>query len=155
MNANNAAELFQFLETTKDYILLLQIVQKISKRRTLVVKSRIKTGFRGYVCNIISVMNMYRIYIENSNMKFLAVYRLSQDHLEMLFGRIRAMLGSNDNPTAIHLTSALRKLLFNCDVRISGSANISSNVLEVSGHRAYARQLGWERSSSKRFESTR
>lgn len=91
--------------------------------------------------NIISVMDLYERFVEQEKiMSSLATYRLSQDHLEMTFGRVRSMNGCNDNPTAVQFKSALRKLLHKCDIRISSSSNVSvlgcaSNVLTVSSRR--------------------
>lgn len=142
LNPKNRDQIFKFLEMAKEYILSLEVLGKVSQRRLLLVKSRMRTGFRGYVCNIISVMNIYTKYVVQEDvMPFLATYRLSQDHLEMFFGKIRSMHGCNDNPTVIQLSAALKKLLFKCDVLISSSSNVSmfgcsSNVLTVSSRRA-------------------
>lgn len=142
LNPTNKAEIFAFLLETKHYIASLEIIGKKNNKRQKVVKSTAKTGFRGYIINIVTVMNMYEKFVENEKlMPFLAMYRLSQDHIEMLFGRIRSMNGHNDNPNAVQFESALRKLLFNCDIRISSRSNISmigctSNILCVSSRRA-------------------
>lgn len=62
--------------------------------------------------------------------------RMSQDHLEMFFCKIRSMNGYNENPMSQQFVSAYRKLLNNYDVLISERANIirrgTSNVLTVS-----------------------
>lgn len=92
--------------------------------------------------NIISVMEMYKQFVEEEEIiSSLCTYRLSQDHLEMTFGRIRSMNGCNDNPTSIQFMSAIRKLLHKCDIRISSSSNVTaigcaSNVLTVTSRRA-------------------
>lgn len=53
----------------------------------------------------------------------------------MFFGKIRAMNGYSDNPTAVQFMSAYRKLLHKCDLHVSPYANIkelvSSNILTV------------------------
>lgn len=140
LNPTNKDEVFAFLETAKEYILSLKVRGKNSRRLSLLVESRVKTGFRGYVCNIITVMKLYSKFVELHKMPFLGTYRLSQDHIEMLFGRIRSMHGCNDNPTVAQLIAALRRLLFKCDVLISSSSNVamfgcSSNVLTVTSRR--------------------
>lgn len=141
LNPTNKAEIFAFLLEAKKYIETLEIIGKRNSKRQKVVESTAKTGFRGYLIDIISVMNMYEKYVEQEKiMPFLATYRLSQDHIEMLFGRIRSMNGHNDNPNAVQYQSAYRKLLFNCDIGISSSSNVAiigctSNVLTVSSRR--------------------
>lgn len=138
----NRHEVFEFLNEANNYILQLKIMGEKSKKLVPIMNSRVKAGFRGYVIDIISVTNMYNEFIETENlMPFLATYRLSQDHLEMYFSKIRSMNGNNDNMTVQQFTSAYKKLLHQCDVRISGSSNISvagcsSNILTVSSRRA-------------------
>lgn len=142
LNPDNKAEIFNFLMEAKEYISSLEIIGKRNGKRVKLIESSAKTGFRGYIISIISVMSLYQRYVEGERiMPYLATYRLSQDHLEMLFGRIRAMNGCNDNPTAIQFKSAFRKLLHKCDIRISNSSNVSvigctSNVLTVTSRRA-------------------
>ena len=52
-------------------------------------------------------------------------YKLSQDHLEMLFSKIRRFGGWSNNPTAQQFRHAIRKLLMRNEVRTSSCANIS------------------------------
>lgn len=142
LNPDNKAEIFDFLVQAKEYISTLEIISKRNGKRVKVIESSAKTGFQGYIMNIISVMDLYTRFVEEEGfMSSLATYRLSQDHLEMTFGRIRAMNGCNDNPTSIQFRSAIRKLLHKCDIRISSSSNVAtigcaSNVLTVTSRRA-------------------
>ena len=50
-------------------------------------------------------------------------YKLSQDHLELLFGRIRRMGGLNDNPNAVQLQQALRRLTLHNFITAEASGN--------------------------------
>lgn len=139
LHSQNKEIIFNFLIEAKAYILSLKISEK-KNGRTSIVKSRVKTGFRGFIIDIISIMKLYNEFVENQKcMSFLAVYRLSQDHLEMFFGKIRSMHGCNDNPTVQQFTSALKKLLHHVDVIISTWSNISiscsSNILSISSRR--------------------
>lgn len=136
MNPRNKGEVFAFLLKAKEYILSLKIESKISKKKILIVKSRVKTGFRGFVIDIISVTAMYHELVdEHHYMLFLATYRLSQDHVEMFFGKIRSMNGFNENPMSPQFISAYRKLSYQSDVSISDRANViergASNVLTI------------------------
>lgn len=89
LNHKNKAEIFKFLMEAKEYILALEIISPRTGRRVPIVQSDCKTGFRGFVIDIISVTEMYREFIEVHNwLLFFATYRMSQDHLEMLFGII-------------------------------------------------------------------
>lgn len=142
LNPSTKAEIFKFLAEAKTYISSLEVISKMNGKRVKLIDSSAKTGFRGYVMNILSVMSLYSRFVEGEKiMSSLNTYRLSQDHLEMTFGRIRSMNGCNDNPTSIQFQSALRKLLHKCDIRISSSSNVAiigcaSNVLTVTSRRA-------------------
>lgn len=132
----NKGDVFKFLLKAKQYLLSLEVVSKRSGKKVSIVKSSVKTGFRGFVIDIISVTAIYQELVENHHyMVFLATYRMSQDHLEMFFSKIRSMNGFNDNPSAQQFISAYRKLLHQSDVSISGCANVisrgTSNVLTV------------------------
>lgn len=87
INRENATEIFSFLNDAKQYIFSLSVISKRTGRMTPIVKSDYKSGFVGFIVDIISVTAMYTEYVENRHwMLFFATYRLSQDHLEMLFG---------------------------------------------------------------------
>lgn len=89
INCENAAEVFSFLNDAKTYILSLNVISKRTGSSIPIVKSDYNTGFGGFIIDIISVTAMYREYVENRHwMLFIATYRLSQDHLEMLFGML-------------------------------------------------------------------
>lgn len=129
LNPANKAEVFVFLHKAKEYILSLKIIQPKSKKRVLIVNSRLKTGFRGFVINIISLIAMYRDFVENHHfLLFFATYRISQDHLEMFFGKIRAMCGNNDNPMPFQFNSLFRKCLHQCEITHSPYSNVSAQA---------------------------
>lgn len=144
INPKNSGDVFKFLVEAKEYLLSLEIVSKRSKKRVKVVMSDRQTGFRGFIIDIISITAMYHDLVEKHHyMLFFASYRMSQDHLEMFFCKIRSMNGYNENPMSQQFVSAYRKLLNNSDVSISDRANIiqmkTSNVLTVSSG---ARKIG-------------
>ncbi|XP_022170832.1 uncharacterized protein LOC111034103 [Myzus persicae] len=57
-------------------------------------------------------------------LKSIKLYKLSQDHLELFFGNIRAQNGYNNNPTARQFRSAYRKLVINVNnVQLTNSRN--------------------------------
>lgn len=141
INKENKDEIFEFLRMAKRYILSLKVAGKKRNNFVFLVKSGLKTGFRGFVMDIVSIMKIYEEYVEKQKcMPFLATYRLSQDHLEMFFGRVRSMHGYNDNPTVQQFRSAFQKLFCHTDALISSWSNVtdkvcSSNILKVSSRR--------------------
>lgn len=125
LNATNRDEVFIFLQETKEYLLSLQIVVPKTQKKIKIVHSDYKTGFRGFVIDIISLTAMYTELVQVHHwLLFFATYRISQDHIEILFGKIRSMNGSNDNPMAHQFISAYRKILHQCDITNSPYANI-------------------------------
>lgn len=133
LNVFNDTEVLTFLKEGKKYILELKVKQ--GAELVPVVTSPIKTGFRGFLINIESVCAIYSKYVEEMQlMSMLPTYRLSQDHLEMLFHRIRARNGSNDNPTVLQFQSNYKRVQMLNDLAISNAniANIASlNILCV------------------------
>lgn len=136
LNSQNKNEIFSFLDKLTEYILSLKVVDPNTGKKIRIVDSIWKTGYRGCVTNSIALREMFAEFVETNHcMEFLAPYRLSQDHLEMFFGKIRSMNGSNDNPTASQFVSAYRKLMCTWDIDLSEYSNVravtSSNVLTV------------------------
>lgn len=135
LNPENITEALHFFETAKAYILSLKL--KTTYGLVPVAQSQIKTGFRGFLINIESISSMYVQYVqENQNMNMLATYRLSQDHLEMFFRKIRCRNGNNDNPTVLQFQHSYRRLQMINDLPLIGDANTSqlpaSNILSIS-----------------------
>lgn len=127
LNPANKNEIFRFLNETKEYILSLKIKLPKTQKLKQIVKTIHKTGFRGFVINIISLTAMYFELVEEHHwLMFFATYRISQDHLEMMFGKIRSMNGNNDNPMAHQFTSAYRKILHQCEIIHSPYSNVTA-----------------------------
>lgn len=75
-----------------------------------------------------SVMLIYRQYVEDRQLlTSVPLYWLSQDPLEILFGRCRAMNGFNDNPTAQQFMGAFRKLMAFDAILCSSSSNCAED----------------------------
>lgn len=54
------------------------------------------------------------------------MYRISQDHLEMLFGNIRSHGGSNNNPTVRQFKAAYKKLLVHIELKAVDTGNCTA-----------------------------
>ena len=50
-------------------------------------------------------------------MTFLCTFKLSQDHIELFFGKIRSLGGCNNNPSARQFCAAYKRLLFHNDIQ--------------------------------------
>lgn len=67
---------------------------------------------------------MFAEYCEQKELlQALPTYRQSQDHVELLFGAIRAKGGCNNNPNASQFKAIYKKLLLNNDVKCPAKGN--------------------------------
>lgn len=74
------------------------------------VRGRRKTGFIGFIATLQSLQAIAADLL-SKGYKYVLTYRLSQDHLETLFSRIRGRGGWNNNPNVLQFKYALRALL--------------------------------------------
>jgi len=70
-----------------------------------------KTGFIGILVCLNSLLQLHSKLIATGVLEYFKVYKISQDHLEIFFGSIRAQGGYNNNPTARQFQSAYKKLI--------------------------------------------
>lgn len=108
--------------------------KKTKKKRVVVeikilpiLKTRHRTGFLGFIIAMESLKLMYDEYVEESqgNQVILNIptYCLLQDPLEMLFGRIRACGGCNNNPNVLEFKGAYRRIQCNMRMDLSPGSN--------------------------------
>lgn len=70
--------------------------------------------------------NIYNeIVVKQKLMDAIPTHKMSQDHLEMYFGKVRSMNGFNNNPTCEQFNAAVRKLLATNSILISKYGNCS------------------------------
>ena len=86
------------------------------------VAGRRKTGFVGFLASMQSVQKIAeRLFAKRYS--YVLTFRLSQDHLETFFGRIRRRGGWNNNPNVLQFQYALRALLQKNGVLASSRGN--------------------------------
>lgn len=91
------------------------------------IKSKKKTGCKGFIINMKCLMLIFQEYVEERKiLNSIPTFWLNQDHLEVFFGKTRSLNGSNDNPTAQHFAAEFCKLLANDSVLTSKHANCNS-----------------------------
>lgn len=127
INFFNFDDVFAFLMEAKEYIYGLKVRGQKSGKMMPIVKTRIKTGFLGFLIDIESVISLYREYVDENNIThMIPTYQLSQDHVERLFCQIRAIHRFNDNPTTQQFKGSYKRIQMASDLAISSYANISS-----------------------------
>lgn len=123
MSDENASRIFEMFDSATNYIKNL-FIRNDSGKLVPICNSMNKTGFQGYVINIQSLSSIYKEMLEEKNyIDSIATHKLSQDHLEVFFGKIRSLTGSNNNPTCQQFTAAMRKLLANTAIQYSEGGN--------------------------------
>lgn len=133
----NCGDVWVFFENAERYIRNLRFTDS-----TLVLKSRRKTGFLGFMICMRSIRHMYNLHVSpKSDFKYLTTYKISQDHLELFFGAIRAKGGFNNNPSVRQFISAYKRLLVHAQFKSDGKGNCISlseiNILTSSSCNRY------------------
>lgn len=84
-----------------------------------------KTAFVGFLTAIKAVQGIYNEYVgEGKPLKYLLTYKLSQDHLELFFGAVRAQGGSNNNPTVRQFVACFKRMILRHGIK-SGTGNVT------------------------------
>lgn len=121
LNSCNVSVIFEYLSMASEYITNLKL-----QDGTLLINSARKTGFLGFLGCIEAIKCLYSSLIESKILLFLPFYKLSQDHLELLFCNIRSHGGSNNNPTARQFIAAYKKILVHVELQNSDKGNCTS-----------------------------
>lgn len=130
INSENECEIFNFLQEAKSYIMGLQL-RNDNDKMIKITKSRIQTGFAGFIINIQSLEKMYTQYVKNDRiLTCINTWTVSQDPLELFFGKVRSLNGFNDNPTVQQFSAAHRKLLGNFAILNSEHGNCKPDESE-------------------------
>lgn len=106
---DNFKEISDFTSKFTKYVQGLKV--KENMKFIPVLESKRKTGFIGFILCLHSLLKLYSRLVEPGYLNHIPVYRLSQDHIELFFGSVRAMGGHNNNPTARQFRSAYKKLV--------------------------------------------
>lgn len=100
--------------------------ERVIIKTTLVpiLHTRHKVGFLGFIIDMVSLMNIFETYVKKGEVfESIPTYNLLQDPLEMMFGRIRACGGHNNNPNALQFKGAYRKVQMNSRMDLSPNSN--------------------------------
>ena len=89
------------------------------------LEHRRKTAFSGLIITVNSVLNLATELLlrEVMSFKYFLTYKLSQDHLELFFSKIRSRGGFNNNPSVMQFKAAFRSLILKNCIAPSMNAN--------------------------------
>lgn len=117
------------VEEYTEYLFSLRNVEG----KSLCCTSR-KTFIYGLILAAKSVFDVAEdLFAENNSYKYILTYKFSQDHIEILFSKIRSRHGYNNNPNALQFQSAMRQLLLRNDIKHSTNANCIALDTDLSG----------------------
>ncbi|KAG1672898.1 DNA transposase THAP9 [Nymphon striatum] len=131
LRVNNKVVWGPFLDEAFQYVLHLKDPTGQAMHTT-----RRKTGFIGFLAAIESTKGIFYDLVEQDQapLKFMLTYKLSQDHIELFFGAVRAAGGFNNNPTAQQFTAAYKRLLLRSSIG-GGKGNCQqqdqTNILHI------------------------
>ena len=94
----------------------------------LLIESRRKTGFIGFLAAIKSITALYAdlVYGDDAPLQYILTYKFSQDHLELFFSALRSAFGSNNNPTARQFAAAYKCLIVRNEI-----AGVAGNCIAM------------------------
>jgi len=87
---------------------------------------------------------LFENVIKTGQMDFILSYKISRDHLEILFSSVRSRGGFNNNPTAAQFEATYKRLLVHTELSVSQNANCtpqdSTSILQVSSHKQIVKE---------------
>lgn len=136
MSSKNISAITELFTTATEYIKSLQIME--NKHKVLICKSAYQTAYIGYIVNMQNLLDMFNeLVVEKKIMQSIRVHKISQDHIEVKFGRLRNVGGCNNNPNCQQFNGALNNLLSTTAIGFSNDGNCT--VLEdVETHNSYS-----------------
>lgn len=104
LSRDTAENVFNFFKDSIDYFSSLKL-EMLGKP---IIETKLKTGFLGFIIDILNLKNLYCNYIETGYLHYILSYKLSQDHLETLFSCFRSMGGFNNNPNCVQFSASFK-----------------------------------------------
>ena len=82
--------------------------------------SRRKTGLVGFLVAIKSLRAIYKDLVapDPAHLKYLLVYKMSQDHLELFFAVVRSSGGCNNNTPSRQFITTYKQLLMRHQIKV-------------------------------------
>ncbi|KYN22497.1 THAP domain-containing protein 9 [Trachymyrmex cornetzi] len=101
-----------------------------AKDGTKLIKTGRRTFIYGFALALKSILEVAEdIFNERPHYKYLLTYKFSQDHAEILFGKIRSRHGFNNNPNVLQFKYAMKQILMRNDIK-TNSTGLNSLELD-------------------------
>ncbi|KYN29364.1 THAP domain-containing protein 9, partial [Trachymyrmex cornetzi] len=93
-----------------------------AKDGTKLIKTGRRTFIYGFALALKSILEVAEdIFNERPHYKYLLTYKFSQDHAEILFGKIRSRHGFNNNPNVLQFKYAMKQILMRNDIKTNST----------------------------------
>lgn len=118
---NNIDQIEEIIVPLVKYLYTLKFKNSflfLSNKKTFIL------GFAFAVKSVISLSKM--LFIQNPTFNYILTYKFSQDHLELLFGRIRQRFGSNNNPNVLQFKTAIKQILIKNSLKCQSNFNCNT-----------------------------
>ena len=112
LREENRNQWLPLLAEAADYIMNLR-----RKDGSLLIESRLKTGFVGFLNGIFAMQEMFEELVTKGPLTEIMTYKFSQDHLELYFAAVRSKLGANNNPSCKQFSEIHKRLLVHNQIR--------------------------------------
>lgn len=90
-------------------------------------ESNKKTFILGFAIAVKSVLSLSKImFIQCPTFSYILTYKFSQDHLELLFGRIRQRFGCNNNPNVTQFKTSVKQILMKNSIKCKSNFNCNT-----------------------------
>lgn len=108
INSSNINTIRSVLNDTADYLKTLKC------ENNLLILSGRKMFILGFIVTMSSIIEIaYKLLYRSENpLKYVLTFKISQDHLELFFGCIRARGGNNNNPNCVQFKKTLRQFYY-------------------------------------------
>lgn len=90
----------------------------------------------GFLSLCRGMRNIFDELIESEKLNYLATYKFSQDHIELVFNMIRSRLGYNNNPSSQQFKAAYKNLLVANEVKCKRTGNCTET--------GFTKLLSWD-----------
>lgn len=92
-----------------------------------------KTFVLGFATAVKSMFSIAKSMFNETNFTYILTYKFSQDHIELLFARIRMRFGLNNNPNAFQIKTAIKQILIKNSITCKSNSNCNTFDEDVFG----------------------
>lgn len=92
-----------------------------------------KTFVLGFATAVKSMFSIAKSMFNETNFTYILTYKFSQDHIELLFARIRMRFGLNNNPNAFQFKTAIKQILIKNSITCKSNSNCNTFDEDVFG----------------------